>query len=210
MALILFNVSAVKSSGRIGSAAGPFLQRVMRVNVLLRPDQSFAQLALGHVHFLTEIIAASIMADSKTVRTAAPDHRRRELAQIHIAKKQLGMDDDTYRAMLWACARVRSSKHLDYAGRQHVLEHLRKCGFAASGNHEWGWVDTAPKDKKRMLRAIIMLLKSAVPPRRKAYADGMAKGMFHVETLEFCAPDQLHKIVSALKIDAGRRARRVD
>ncbi|MCR6667570.1 MAG: regulatory protein GemA [Methyloversatilis sp.] len=37
--------------------------------------------------------------------------RRAEIAQIHIAKSQLGMDDDTYRAMLWSVGRVRSSSN---------------------------------------------------------------------------------------------------
>lgn len=140
--------------------------------------------------------------------TAAPDHRRRELAQIHIAKKQLGMDDDTYRDMLWACARVRSSGDLDYAGRQRVLEHLKRCGFAPAqpkaGNAEWGWIDRAPEEKRKMLRKIIAMLRAAGRPR--AYVDAMCVKMFNVERLEFCAPDQLHKIVSALTFDARRRA----
>jgi len=145
--------------------------------------------------------------------TAAPDHRRRELAQIHIAKKQLGMDDATYRDMLWACARVRSSGDLDYAGRQRVLEHLKRCGFAparpAAGNAEWGWIDRAPEEKRKMLRKIAAMLRAA--GRGRSYLEGtqdkpgMIKRMFNVERLEFCAPDQLHKIVSALTFDARRR-----
>ena len=34
--------------------------------------------------------------------------QKREIQLIKIAQKQLGMDDDTYRAMLWAVARVKS------------------------------------------------------------------------------------------------------
>ncbi len=139
--------------------------------------------------------------------TAAPDTRRRELAQIHIAKKQLGMEDDTYRDMLWSVARVRTAGDLDFTQRKRVLEHMKACGFAAKGKprsrHEWSWVDTAAEDKRPMLKKIIMQLKAA--GRAKAYADGMAAKMFHVEKLEFCAPDQLHKIVSALNFDAARR-----
>lgn len=55
--------------------------------------------------------------------------RNRELAQIHIAKAALQMDDETYRAMLWTIARVRSSKDLDWTGRKRVLDHLVKCGW---------------------------------------------------------------------------------
>lgn len=60
--------------------------------------------------------------------------RSNELAKIHIAKAQLGLDEETYRHMLWSVARVRSAKDLDAGGREAVLAHLRGCG----------WKDTAP------------------------------------------------------------------
>lgn len=59
----------------------------------------------------------------------APDIRKRELAQIHIAKSQLGIDDETYRAMLWTVARVKSAAELDFSGRKRVLDHLKSRGF---------------------------------------------------------------------------------
>lgn len=62
-------------------------------------------------------------------RTTYPDQRKRDLAQIHIAKAQLGLDEDTYRAMLFAIGRVASAADLDQAGRHRVLEHLRSRGF---------------------------------------------------------------------------------
>lgn len=60
-------------------------------------------------------------------RPAQP--RNNGLAQIHIAKAQLGMADDTYRQVLWAVARVKSAKDLDHAGRQKVLDHFKACGW---------------------------------------------------------------------------------
>jgi len=42
--------------------------------------------------------------------------RRAQLAKIHIAKKELGLDDETYRSMLWTIARVRSASDLDSHG----------------------------------------------------------------------------------------------
>lgn len=55
--------------------------------------------------------------------------RNAELAQIHIARAQLGIDDDTYRAILWTVARVKSSKDLDWTGRKKLLEHFRARGW---------------------------------------------------------------------------------
>lgn len=55
--------------------------------------------------------------------------RNAELAQIHIAKTQLGLDDETYRDVLWTVARVRSSKDLDWTGRKQLLEHFKAKGW---------------------------------------------------------------------------------
>lgn len=56
-------------------------------------------------------------------------NRNNQLAQIHIAKKELGMDDDTYRSMLWTVARVNSSRDLDMHGRYKVVMHLKALGW---------------------------------------------------------------------------------
>lgn len=64
--------------------------------------------------------------------------RNAEIAQIHIAKAQLGLDDETYRAVLWTVARVRSSKDLDWTGRKALLEHFKAKG----------WKPAAPKKAK--------------------------------------------------------------
>lgn len=55
--------------------------------------------------------------------------RQRELAKIHIAVAQLGIDDDTYRDMLRQVAGVESAAKLNALGRARVLDHLAKAGF---------------------------------------------------------------------------------
>lgn len=155
----------------------------------------------------------------KAIRmTAAPDTRKRELAQIHIAKAQLGLDDDTYRAMLWTVGRVRSAGDLDYAGRRAVLEHLKARGFTTQRplrkenadlrkkNAAWNWVNNAAPDRQAMLRKLAVMLNA--DNREKAYVDAIAKHMFGVDLVEFCKPDQLHRIISALTFDANRRAQK--
>ncbi len=141
--------------------------------------------------------------------SAAPDTRKRELAQIHIAKAQLGLDDDTYRAMLWTVGRVRSAGDLDWAGRKSVLDHLRARGFKARAPKEkqpgaWDWVNNAAADRQAMLRKIAVMLKAA--NREKAYVDAIAKQMFGVDLVEFCSPDLLHRVVAAMVKDQARRA----
>ncbi len=131
--------------------------------------------------------------------------RSSALAQIHIAKKQLGLDDDTYRAMLWGVARVRSSKDLDHAGRTAVLEHLKKCGFKSAppkkptpGRPH----NMAVPDRADLLAKIeAHVLESE---RGWAYVDGIARQMFGLAKVAFCQPHQLHAIVAALEIDRRR------
>lgn len=53
---------------------------------------------------------------------------RGALAKLHIAKKQLGMDEETYRAMLLQHGGVRSAKDLSERGLARVMAHLRSCG----------------------------------------------------------------------------------
>jgi len=55
--------------------------------------------------------------------------RDREIKLIHVAKRELQLDDDTYRAMLFSIARVRSAKDLDWTGRKKVLDHMKARGF---------------------------------------------------------------------------------
>lgn len=84
--------------------------------------------------------------------------QKREIQIIKIAQKQLGMDDDTYRAMLWAVARVKSSTELDFAGRKKVLDHLQSCGFKRTKPQPRALADD-PQSKK--MRALWLELHAA-------------------------------------------------
>lgn len=57
------------------------------------------------------------------------------LATIHVAKKQLGLDDDTYRAVLNRVTGKSSSAAMSETERLAVVEELRRLGFekASSG-----------------------------------------------------------------------------
>ncbi len=131
------------------------------------------------------------------------DARTRELAQIHIAKKDLGLDDDTYRAMLWTVAHVRSSSELDDVGRTKVLTHLKASGFKPKRS---GFKIEPPKNVKMSSVALVSKIGALLTVLDKpwAYADGMAKKMFKVEKLIWCTPQQLHKIVAALEYSKAR------
>lgn len=139
-------------------------------------------------------------AARQLARPAQP--RNNALAQIHIAKAQLGLDDDTYRAMLWGLARVKSAADLDHAGRAKVLAHLKASGFK---DKRAGRPRPAP-DRVEQVRKVEALLADAGRPWD--YAHAMAKRMFGVERVDFCTPDHLQRLIAALVYDQKRRAER--
>ena len=131
--------------------------------------------------------------------------RRKELAMIHMAAVQLGMDtadkneNSEYRAMLWTVARVRSSAALDWAGRKKVIDHLKDCGAKLRTSRPVPTGDKAPLVGK--IRAQLIALGN----KPDAYADGMARNMFKVDRVEWCTPEQLVKIISALNYSVMRQ-----
>jgi len=129
--------------------------------------------------------------------------RNAQLARIHIAKTQLGLDDETYRAMLFSVARVTSAKDLDDAGRRAVLDHLRARGFQDRGAR--GRARPHNAQGSPLLQKIGALLTDA--GRGWEYADALAQRMFHVDRVAFCDYDQQRKLVAALSIDQRRRRR---
>jgi phage gp16-like protein len=130
------------------------------------------------------------------------DSRRRELARIHIAQKELGMDRATYEDMLWTIARVRSSADLDAAGRKAVLHHLKACGF--KGKRGRNPRKGTPRKDTPQLRKIEALLADTGRPW--SYGHAIARRICKVERLEWCKPDDLRKIIAALEYDRKRRS----
>jgi hypothetical protein len=53
---------------------------------------------------------------------------RGQIARIHILAQQLGLDDETYRAMLRAVTGRRSCKELTHWQASEVIRHLERCG----------------------------------------------------------------------------------
>lgn len=127
------------------------------------------------------------------------DQRRRDLAAIHAAKRDLAMTDDAYRDILWSVARVRSSADLDQAGRSKVLDHFRACGWKPVPKvNEWAFIDKAAADRKPLLRKICMVCKSMKVG--KAYAEGAAKRQTGVDRkLEMMDQGQLWILAGVLE-----------
>lgn len=130
---------------------------------------------------------------------------RNLLAQIHIAKKELGMDDATYRAMLHSVAGVTSAKDLSVAAATKVIANCKRLGWKPKAATKAGRKPTPAQHKARLMAKIEAMLATAGRPW--AYADAMAARMFGVDKTDWLAPEQLVKVVAALTYDAKRNGR---
>lgn len=131
--------------------------------------------------------------------------RNPALAKIHIAKKELAMDDDTYRAMLLSVAGVSSSKDLTEVTAPLVLAHFQRCGWKPKSAVKFGRKPRVGQGRQALIGKIEALLAEAGRPWH--YADAMAQRMFQVEKTDWLDSEQLQKLVAALTYDAKRHGR---
>jgi len=133
------------------------------------------------------------------------NRRNLDLSKIHIAKKDLGLDDETYRALLVRVAGVRSAKDLSPRQAGKVLAEFERLGWKSSPVKTGRKAPVAAADRAKLVGKIEAFL--AESKRSWAYADGMALRMFKVDRVEWLDPEQLRKMVAALAYDAKRHGR---
>lgn len=126
------------------------------------------------------------------------------LAAIHVAKKQLNLEDDDYRAMLRAEAGVASAQDLDDAGARRVMLWFDNHGFKRTGTSKGTAADRRPIVKKARALWISLHQLDEVTNRSDKALDAFAKNTTGKETLHFCTNGEAGKVVEALKAWAER------
>lgn len=137
--------------------------------------------------------------------TSADALRKNELAKIHLAKKQLALEEDEYRAIMRSVTGKQSAGDLDWQGRKKLLDHFKKLGFKVVAKTGGRARPDVAASRQRLIGKIEALLAEAKRPW--AYADAMAKRICKVDSIQFCMPAHLVKIVAALSYDAKRHGR---
>ncbi|MBP9100499.1 MAG: regulatory protein GemA [Nitrosomonas sp.] len=125
--------------------------------------------------------------------------RKRQLAQIHIARKDLGLDEDTYRAMLMDVAGVESAADLTAKGRRDVLARFESRGWK-NKKHRAPEVTAEKAPYIRKIGALLADMKLSWN-----YAHGIAKQMFKKQRVQWCEADQLRAVVAALAKEQTKR-----
>jgi len=137
----------------------------------------------------------------------APDPRTRDLKLLHVAKRQLGLDQDTWRALCQRLGGVNSSADLTPLGRARLLKELKAKGFVITPRG--GAKPQLAADKQGMIDKIEALLaekrrlegQAQVP---WAYADAIARRLAKVDAVRFADVIGLRKILAALAIHVRR------
>lgn len=131
--------------------------------------------------------------------------RDREIKLIHVARRELGLDDETYRAMLQTVAGVKSSSDLDWQGRKKVLDHFKAKGFkvkskAAPGKPAKPNQDAADP-QYRKIRALWSALHDSgvVRVNTDAAVRIYIKRMTGCDDYRFCNGVQVVTVIEALK-----------
>lgn len=128
---------------------------------------------------------------------------RNKLAQIHIAKQQLGMLDEDYRAVLYRCARVTSAKKLDERGARAVLEEFRKMGWKPKAPARAGRVPNTFNKHEQMAKIEAQLSDLNAPWE---YAQAIARQQFGIERIDWLRTEsQFRAVIAALHAEQEKR-----
>lgn len=139
----------------------------------------------------------------------APDQRRRSmLAKVHLAKKELGLIEDDYRAILLEEAGVCSAAKCNETQLAAVLERFKARGFQAkSGAVQRAGPRRADHPVARKARALWISLYHlcAIDDPSERALEAFAARQLGVEKLQWANQAQGYKLIEALKA-IGERA----
>ncbi len=124
---------------------------------------------------------------------------RATLAAIHVAKKDRGMDEDTYRDFLELHAGVRSAADLDEKGARAVMLAFENAGFVKTSKPVRGGLDRRPIVRKAQALWIMLWNLDEVASGNDKALTAFAQRITGKQALKFCTNGEVGKVVEALK-----------
>lgn len=127
------------------------------------------------------------------------------LGKIHIAKQQLGLEDDIYRAVLARVAGVRSAKELSDRQAGAVLAEFERLGWKPKQSSK---AKGKPHNFVRLPEEVrVIEAQLADMGLSWAYADAIAKRMYGVPRVAWLkTPDKYRAILAALHVEQEKRS----
>ena len=130
---------------------------------------------------------------------AYTDNRQRLIRLIHVAKRDLALDDDSYRAILQRIGKQASSSKLTILQLSQVLEYMKQAGFKVRSKA--GGRPLAKDCQSKMIRGIWLEL-AGMEVVRNASEEALAtfvKRMAKVDTLQWLSTEQASLVIEHLK-----------
>lgn len=130
---------------------------------------------------------------------AYTDNRQRLIRLIHVAKRDLALDDDCYRAILQRIGKQASSSKLTIPQLSQVLEYMKQAGFKVRSKA--GGRPLAKDCQSKMIRGIWLEL-AGMEVVRNASEEALAtfvKRMAKVDTLQWLSTEQASLVIEHLK-----------
>lgn len=130
--------------------------------------------------------------------------RQRLIRLIHVAKRDLALDDDSYRAILQRIGKKASAADLAVPELEKVLEHMKRSGFKVRSKK--GDRPQASDDQSKMIRGLWLELAGMEVVRNSSEAalGAFVKRMAKVDTLQWLSTEQASQVIEHLKEWLGR------
>lgn len=131
--------------------------------------------------------------------------RQRLIRLIHVAKRDLALDDDTYRDILQAVGKKASSADLSVPELETVLEHLKRSGFKIRSKPKTSQAipsrPLAQDAESQKIRALWLFLHQlgAVKNPSEAALGAYTKRVIGVDALQWLTQPQAARLIESLK-----------
>lgn len=138
----------------------------------------------------------------------APDYRKRLIRLIHVARRDRGLDDGTYRDLLERETKKRSCKAMNTTELDKVLAALKRDGFKVSRKPRLVVAQPEQRNRARLRDGqqalatalwISLWQLGAVRDNRDSALDAFVSRQTGVAHLKWLGPQQAHRVIEALK-----------
>lgn len=139
--------------------------------------------------------------------TALLDPRKKLVRLIHVARRNLNMDEDTYRAILHKATGKTSTSDMTIPELEKTLEHFKRCGFkirhARKDKHgkTARSIPLAQDPDAKKIRALWLFLHELGLVRNKSEnaLAAYVKRITRVDALQWIDSDQSNTVIESLK-----------
>lgn len=132
------------------------------------------------------------------------DQRRARLAKIHIARKKLAMEEDSYRALLRRITGHDTSAALDIIQLDAVLQEFKRLGFHEGVPRRWRPASQKPHVRKvfALWHALKPYLENGSDSALRAFVRRQTRSAAHPDGVAdpaFLNPEDANLVIEGLK-----------